>query len=623
MQEQSGPGERPEQRGWAGVTRRLRARLDESRFSEHGVLLTLSLVIGVGSGLGAVAFRWLISTFRFGIFFNEVQDGQILSHGLVESALAHVLGKYAVILVPAIGGLLVGPIIYFMAREAKGHGVPEVMEAVATRGGRIRARVSIVKALASSICIGSGGSVGREGPIVQIGSALGSALGQFLHLSDQRIRTCVACGAAGGIAATFNAPLAGVFFALEVIASEFTAEAFGTVVVSAVTASVVGRLAFGDVPAFALPHEYGLRTFGELPVFAVLGVVACFVGLLFVRMLYWFEDLFEAIPIAEWVKPALGGVLVGVIGLHSRDLLGVGYGHAYRAMEDALAGRQTVMAAVLMLLALKILASSVSLGSGGSGGIFAPSLFMGAMLGSGFGLLVQRLIPGLVSSPGAYALVGMGAVFAATSHAPITAVIILFELTGDYRLILPLMFACGLSTFLSRRISSTSIYTLKLVRRGVHISLGRDVGLLNTIKVEEAMTTDMICIKPDMSVRAAARLLQETKHHGFPIVDEHGILHGLITLTDVRRALDEGRADEPAIDAATHRLVVAFPDESLNDALRKLGLRDVGRLPVVQRSDHKRIVGLVTRKNIIEAYNRALVREHPALDVAGDTEMFE
>ncbi len=299
-------------------------RLLHLKLHETQVLLLSGLVVGVGAGLGAVAFRELISGFTF-LFFNVLRP-----------ALSTLLGPFAIILIPAIGGLIFGPLIYFFAREAKGHGVPEVMLAVAQKGGRIRPIVAAVKSVASAVCIGSGGSVGREGPIVQIGSALGSTWGQLFRMSDARTRTLVACGAAGGIAATFNAPIAGVFFALEIILGEFSTRSFGIVVIASVTAAVIGRTAFGNVPAFPLP-SYQIFHFTDIPLYAILGILGAVAGVAFTHILYWFEDRFDAIKMPEYLKPVPGGLLLGALGFFLPQVFGVGY----PAMSTALAGHYT------------------------------------------------------------------------------------------------------------------------------------------------------------------------------------------------------------------------------------------------------------------------------------------
>lgn len=350
-------------------------------------LLVLALLIGLGSGLGAVGFRKLIDLFHAG-FFGA-------GHLLVGS-----LGMLAVIIVPAFGGLFVGPIVYFFAREAKGHGVPEVIAAIALNGGRIRPRVVIVKALASAITIGSGGSVGREGPIVQIGSALGSTLGQVFHMSEARIRLLLACGAAGGIAATFNAPLAGVFFALEVILAEFETRAFSMIVISSVLAAVTGRVFFGNHPAFQVPSYQFVSPFELLP-YAVLGVLAGLLAVVFIRVLYGMEDLWDRWTVPEYLKPIPGGLVMGIVGLlayHFQTPSPAGasdsylFGVGYNGIEPALFGR-LAWQVMLFFLVLKLAAVSITIASGGSGGVFSPALFLGAMLGGAFGSGVHVLFP--------------------------------------------------------------------------------------------------------------------------------------------------------------------------------------------------------------------------------------
>ncbi len=505
------------------------------------------------------------------------------------------------IFIPALGGLIFGPLIYFFAREAKGHGVPEVMQAVALRGGRIRPVVAVVKSLASALCIGSGGSVGREGPIVQIGSALGSTFGQLLRMSDDRVRTLVACGAAGGIAATFNAPIAGVFFALEIILGEFTTRAFGVVVLASLTASVIGRAAFGNVAAFPVP-SYELVSVSELPLYALLAALAAVVGFGFTHTLYWFEDRFDDIRMKEYLKPVPGGLMVGLLGLGLPQIFGVGY----PAMEKALHGEYALGLLSILILA-KVLAVSLTIGSGGSGGVFAPSLFVGAMLGTSFGSVIHMLLPNSTAPAGAYGLVGMAAVFAAAAHAPITAVIILFELTGDYKIILPLMGAVVISTLVSEALSKETIYTLKLRRQGIDLLAGGEVDLLRSIKVFEAMTTSVPIISRDHSVAEASELLGQSREHALALINKAGELTGLVTIGDVNTAMMENKPGLPLSGIATRPVVTVFPDESLSQAIRRMNVRDVQQLPVVRRTNPKRMLGMLRRNDISRAYSQAML----------------
>ena len=566
-----------------------------------------ALVVGITTGIGAVIFRYLIQAVAW-IGYDWIPS---ITPGE---------GKLYVIFVPAIGGLLVGLLIYFFAREAKGHGVPEVMEAVALKGGRIRPIVAVVKSLASSLSIGTGGSVGREGPIVQIGSALGSSIGQALNLSDDRVSNLVACGAAGGIAATFNAPIAGVVFALEIIlGGRFSVRYFSSVVVSAVAASVVGRIAFGDVPAFIIPTEYGINSLWEYLFYPLLGVLAAVVGVIFVRLLYGTEDLFDNWKrVPEWVKPAIGGMLLGIIALVYPFVTQVAwiripqiYNVGYDVIEGVLAN-QSALSVVLILLVLKLIATSLTLGSGGSGGIFAPALFMGAMLGSAFALIMEAIFPGIPAPPGAYALVGMAAVFAAAAHAPITAVLILFELTGDYRIILPLMLTVVVATVLSQRLlQGESIYTLKLTRRGVRLRHGRDVDIMQSVTVGEVMSHNPDTVQVDTTITELADVFSHTHHHGLLVLDDQRKLWGIVTITDLDGNMREEQPRSTTvaeIGTPWPYLKVAYPDESIGDALARMAPRGLGRMPVVSRDDPYELLGLVRREDIVTAYDLALTR---------------
>lgn len=575
----------------------------------------------------------------FAVFFRELVDAsQAFFFGWVRGVLAPLLGPYAVLWIPALGGLLVGPLVYFLAREAKGHGVPEVMEAVALRGGRIRPRVILVKAIASAVTIGSGGSTGREGPIVQMGSAIGSVVGQGLRLSERTVKTLVACGAAAGIAATFNAPIAGVIFAHEIILGEFAGATFTLIVIASVVAAAVAHGLAGNQPAFLVP-PYELRHPVEFLFYAVLGVLAGAAGVLFIRTLSWFEDRFDGWKgVPPYAKAAVGGVLVGAVGLLVPEVLGVGHGTMDAILRSeglpggppgvpagarigAWAGRAPAGGdpglAVLVLAGLflfKLLATSLTLGSGGSGGIMSPSLFLGATLGAAVGTLAHGALPSLTAMPGAYALVGMGAVLAATTQAPIQAILIVFEMTRDYRIILALMMACVVAVLVSTALSADSVYTIKLRRRGIRLRAGRDVTVLQRIPVQEAMTAKPVVVRRDWPLARVIRVMQSSRHNGFPVVDENGHLVGVITLADIRNTYPDEPERRLAVaveQAMTPNPVVAYPDESLAQVLERLGRYDVGRLPVVARGDPRQLLGVITRSDVIKAYNRRVLQQVP------------
>ena len=570
--------------------------LDKLRSNETVFGIILAVVVGVIAGFGAVAFRWLISSFQ-SLFFGG--GANILGF----------LGQYYIILLPAIGGLIVGLLIHFGAYEAKGHGVPEVMEAVAVKAGRIRPRVAVIKSLASSICIGSGGSVGREGPIIQIGSSVGSTIGQWLHLSDEWVRTLLACGAAGGISATFNTPIGGVFFAMEIILGRFITPKLGFVVISSVAANFISHIFLGDQPSFAI-IPYSMTSYWEILPYAILGILAGLVAITFIRLLYKCEDIFNAWHIPPYLKPAIGGIGIGLIGLYSYDLFGMGYGDVYwvshMSANQALIG-EIALRSLIILLALKIIATSLTLGSGGSGGIFAPSLFIGAMLGGAFGTIAHRLFPSFIAPSGAYALVGMAAVFAGAARAPITAIIMLFEMTRDYKIILPLMIAVIVSTIVSRSLSRETIYTQKLVRRGIDIRQLEETRPMREITVAQAMTKNFPTVLPTMPVSKLVDKLRNTGHHGFPVVDKDGNFYGVVTLSDVEAVMAKGNPPGITVaDIASKSVIVAYPDQYLHEVLVKLSARDIGRIPVVDRSNPKHLLGVLRRHDIIRAYTKAV-----------------
>jgi CIC family chloride channel protein len=563
--------------------------------SEQTTMAFFALIVGIASGLGAVGFRYLIGVF------------QRLGYGSADELLWVLLDLpwHRYIWVPAVGGLVVGPMIYFFAREAKGHGVPEVMEAVALRGGVIRKRVVAIKTLASAISIGVGGSVGREGPIVQIGSAIGSSIGQMLNVSQGRMRTLVGCGAAGGIAATFNAPIAGAMFALEVILGDFGLATFSPIVISAVTATAISRAFLGDFPAFFVP-AYSLVSAWEFPLYLLLGVMCAGVGVLFTRVLYKAEDLFDQVPIPEYMKASVGGMIMGCTALVFPHVLGVGYGGIDMALMQHLGWFM-----MLVLVFMKIIATSLTIGSGLSGGIFAPSLFIGAMAGGAFGSLVHPLLPAYTASPGAYAIVGMAAVVSATTHGPLTAILILFEMTGDYKIILPLMITCIVSCLLAGRLFRDSIYSMKLTRRGIDIRAGREVNVLKGIKVRDVMNPEVETVTHEMKIEKLAETISKSKFNSFPVLDDRGCLSGILSYQDYSEVLFNPDLKDLVVagDIASTRVVTVTTEDNLHHAMELFTRRDFSIIPVVDPSDGCRLVGVLTRRDIISAYDKAVIKQ--------------
>jgi CIC family chloride channel protein len=531
-------------------------------------LVVMALLVGAGAGLGAAGFRELIYFFTW-LVTGYKQFGQ---QGHAPSLHLAFLGIWFVLVAPVMGGLVYGPLIQRFAREARGHGVPEVMLAVAENGGRIRPPVVIVKALASAITIGTGGSVGREGPIVQIGSALASSLGQWVRMSESRLRIIVACGAAGGIAATFNAPITGLFFGFEIVLREFSLDALFTTSLAAVTGDVVSRAFFGSAPFFtAVPHDLSITNDGSYLLVAVLAMIAGLIGLAFKTVLYGMEDradeLWRGRP--EWARPAVGGVLLGLVLLALPQMYGVGY----PVMDSVIAGR-VVVGLVLLFLVGKIIATSLTLSIGGSGGVFAPSLFMGAMAGNVFGTAVHHIFGSAVGPPAMYAVLAMGGVFAGAAQAPLTAIASVVEMTGNFTLTLPVMLTCGIAAALSKQLSYGSIYTTKLLRRGIDIERPKMANVLQTLSIADVMQpVDADGADPVMS---AGRAGPPTR----PDRDWWEELGGVVT--DVRDPQE------------------LFEDETLDQALRQLTVYGRSGLPVLS-GDRRHLRGWLTRHGVLTA----------------------
>ncbi|CAM5661151.1 H(+)/Cl(-) exchange transporter ClcA [Streptomyces avidinii] len=556
------------------------------RRTQAGLLLP-AILVGAGAGLGAVGFRWLIEA------VTRVLSGHddYSSAGHADNPYVPWLGPYFVLLAPVVAGAIYGPLVYRYAKEARGHGVPEVMYAVARQGGRIPPRVAVVKSIASALCIGGGGSVGREGPIVQIGAALGSTGGSILRMGEERLRLLVACGAAGGIAATFNAPLAGVFFAMELILRDFTARGFGVIAVASVTASVIGRAALGDAPFLHL-EPLGAGHLASYALYVLLGAVAGAVGVLFSKVLYGVEDLCDAVwhgP--EWLRPAAGGLLLGGILLALPEMYGVGY----PVLGEAAVGGYAV-GFLLVLLVGKIVACSVTIGIGGSGGVFAPCLFVGAMLGSSFGQTMDHLAPGVTGSATTYAVIGMGAVFAGAARAPITAVVIIYELTGEYGIILPLMAAIAVATGVSHALSRDTVYTTKLRRRGVDLDLTGPAA----IEVRAAMGPPPLPLAPGTGLREAAAAMIAADARRLPVVDGRGRYEGSVAALALSRALGEGLPQDTRVEAVRDYPPSLLAGQSLQEAMPLLAANEGDGLPVLDE-ERRHLLGWVSHRSALLA----------------------
>ncbi len=569
---------------------------------EYTILSALAAVIGLLSALATWGFRRMIEGMQFAF------EGIRPNSGFLGNDIANYPYGYWTILGPALGGLIVGLIIYTFAPEVGGHGIPAVMEAVAVKGGRIRRRVILVEAVASSISIGSGGSVGREGPIVQINAGIGSAFAQYLKLPESWIRILVACGVTGAITAAFNTPIAGVVFALEVILIEFKTRSFIPLVVTAVFSKILAVRLMGDHPAFDLSKQlldtYVLKSSWELGFYLLLGLVAGIVAILFAKSLQVFQSMFASFKAKPYYKTAIGGIFVGVIALIFPQVLGIGY----ETVDVILKGGIEVIPfyLIIALILMKIVATSLSLGSGSSGGMFSPSLFVGAMLGGAFGHLAMVYFPGATGPIGAYAIVGMAAVFAGMSRATFTAIIIVFEMTLDYQLILPVMFACVVANVVCSIFMKDSIFTSDLAKKGIRIVQDMGVNVLQSVSIFEAMSPieKVTTVKETSSIGDVYNSIMRTEHQAFPVVDNDGKLAGIITFHDVDQAISIGRIADPVKWHYSKDPTVAHPDDTLESALMKMEAKDFDNLPVVDRNDKHRILGFITKNDILRAYSK-------------------
>ena len=564
-------------------------------------VIIMATLIGVFAGVISAGFRTLIDFFRHSLWGEGA---------LIDVAMAAPL--YMKIGIPAFGGALVAWSVKRFAPEAKGHGVPEVMNAVATQNGFIRMRVVLIKAFASAMSIASGASVGREGPIVQIGSAFGSSVGQLFQVSVRRMKTFIGCGAAAGIAATFNAPIAGAIFASEVILGDFSAAAIGPIIIASVFGTVVSRALYGDFPAF-VPPTYTLHSPIEIIFYIILGIATGFVAWIFVRSLYKTEDVFDAWKAPVAIKGLLGGALLGGVAVYLPQVLGVGY----ETMESVLIGNLGLAIAAGLVLA-KIFATSLSMGFGASGGVFAPSLFIGSMLGGAMGTIIHSMFPEITASSGAYALVGMAAMVAATTHAPVTAVLIIFEMTSEYTVILPLMITSIIAMVISSRLlKGSNIYTLKLKRRGIDIYGGKDINILDQINVKSLKRNILDTIPEDMTLQGLLEKMSISSALNFYVKDLDGQLIGIVTHSAMRRYLnhhEEIPEDVTVRDMMNRRFEVITDNTPIHEVLRKMIEMDLEALPVVD--DQGVLHGEVERTSIVHQYQELLIHAESAKAMA-------
>jgi CIC family chloride channel protein len=536
--------------------------------------------------MGVWLFKWMVENLRE-----------------ISMSFVFATRPWILLFIPMVGGAVVGLISHFLIGNEKYHGTAAIMQSVALTGGRLRYQKSPIKTIAAVLSIGTGASVGSADPSVQIGANIGSMVGQKLHVPEDRLRTLVASGAASAIAAAFNAPIAGVFFALEIILGEIGGNSLGMILISAVTSSVFIQAVSGSQPAFQIP-SFSFSSIGELPLYLLLGLAAGPISALFVRLLYASQDFFSKLGVAKWVKPIIAGAAVGLAGLVIPQVMGVGYETIGQILNRA----DFPLWLLIAMVVAKVILTPISLGGGFYGGVFAPSLFIGASLGGAIGELGLLIFPGMGIESAAFAMVGMAAVLAGVVHAPLTAAILLFEMTGDYRIILPLLFAVAVSMLVSQRIQPDSVYAMGLARHGIRLDRGRDIEVLASLTVREVMETNPNVLLESITLREATAIFAAKRQHGLPVVSKEGSLVGVLTLQDIDKANESGMTRATVGEICTRKLVTATPDESLSEALHRMSSRDLGRLPVVESNNPNKLVGILRRADVIHAYSVALTQ---------------
>jgi len=568
------------------------------RASENHLLMLLAVAVGLATGVAVWGFRAAIEFFT--LFFHET---------LARDVLAPVIGAAGIVVALALGGFLVGWLMQRFVGQERHAGVAGVIEAVALGGGRLRYARMPFKALASALSLGAGASAGPEAPSVQIGANIGSMFGQRLRLSEDRVRLLVAAGGASAIAAAFRAPIAGVFFALEVILNgEFTTSSFGVVVLAAVISSVATQAIEVGGPELGI-RDYTLGGLAEIPLYILLGLLLAFVAAAFIRVVVWQHDLWHRyLPLPRPLKTALAGALVGAVALFLPQIMGAGRDTMNTVLNTG--DGEFTIAFLLALGAAKLLMTSVSLAGGFVGGIFAPVLFVGTVLGGAFGRIVVGLLPvSLVGNPQGYAIAGMAAMMGGVVRAPITAVILVFELTNDYRLILPIMLTTVICVYLTERLQPDNLEAVELARRGIRLQQGREIDLMQSVRVHEAMTTPAPTLPKSASLTELRDALRRWHARALCVTDDSGRMVGVVTLSDLQRAYERGaQAPQTVSDMCSRDVVAARPDEPLWTAIRAMGARGFASLPVVEAGTD-RLLGMVSRDDVMRAYNAAIARK--------------
>ena len=558
------------------------------------VLSLLAMFVGVATGCAVILFREGIGLVQ-AVFLGSA-TARLWLH-------ADALPWWRLLLAPAAGGLIVGLMIYYLMPGRRPHGVADAIEASALRSGKMSPLAGLWATIISALSIGCGASVGREGPAVHLGAMLGSWVGQRLHLTPTLTRTLLGCGAAAAVAASFNAPIAGALFASEVVIGHYALSAFAPVVIASVLGTVVSRAHFGNTPAFAMPH-HELISFWELPAFIGLGVLAGAAAILFVRAVKLAREMADRMPGPPWLRPAVGGVLVGMIAMPVPHVLGIGYGVTEAALTVSLP-----LQVFAIICVAKLVATAISLGFGFGGGVFSPSLVIGATLGATYGLFATTLFPEYSAGAGAYTVIGMGAVAAAVLGAPISTTLIVFEMTSDYQLTLGVMLAVVVGAAITRPLQGQSFFTWQLAQRGLDLHGGFEAALLRSIRVRRVMTCRCEVVGPEVGLRDLRVMLQYSSAGRFFVVGSESELIGTLSLADLSETAYDPSLDDliNAEDVVRRNPPMLTVDDDLETALKLMRTTGERFVAVVENLESRTFAGCLYERDAMSTYNRALL----------------
>ena len=564
---------------------------------ENSKMVVIAAFIGLAAGGANILFRTVVDAvhehiFVFGHEFFKIAEG---GWNLLWLPL-----------IPIVGMVLLIPLALLFPGEVNGYGFPKFLRQVNLEGGVVKFRTIIIKILSCSFTIGTGGSAGVEGPIAQVGGAVGSLVGQFFRVSGSRMKIFIAAGCAGGVAAMFNAPIAGVFFAAEIVLlGTYEIGSFAALVISSAMATVVSRAYYGESPAFPIPDYHIVNSFVEIPLYSLMGIIMGIIAVLYIAFFYWTRDKFAALKLHPNLKPILGALMIGVIAMAFPQIMGDGYEY----IEEVLNG-DGVIGVMIALIFLKIVATAITLGSGGAGGVFAPALFIGGVIGGAFGGVAHYLLPQYTASPGAYAAVGIGAFLACTTHAPLTAIFLLFEMTGNYLIIIPIMLSSIIGTVVASKLNHDSIDTVDFGREGIDIHEGREIAVMKSIKVGRVISEDVDFISEQANVDQLLKIFSMAKDSFyFPVIDESGRMTGMVSLQDVKNIIhdQELRLSARVGNICTRKVVVLTPDDNLHTAMTMFDSKGIDEVPVVESTDDRWVVGMLKRRDVIAAYNKEAI----------------